>query len=310
MVAVDVGGTTIKGAVVDRCGRFESECLRSTPTPTPASGGSDAVIAELQAVVAELVATAGGDVGAVGLVVPGVVDAIRGRAELSANLGFRGVPLRDLVAAATRLPVVLEHDVRAAGVAERTVGSTVGVQDFLLAVIGTGIAGVVQASGHHVTGATGLAGELGHIPVWPGGEHCPCGQRGCLERYASAAAVARRYAQAGGEVGLSAAEIAERAGSGDATAGRVWQEAVEALAIALATCTMLLDPAMIVLAGGLSNAGHALLEPVRQALVGLVRWREPPPVELSRLGGRAGVVGAALFAWQAAGEQDFGSWRL
>jgi glucokinase len=289
VIAVDVGGTTIKGAVVDAGGAF----LRERSRPTPAADGADAVVGALLEVIAEL--TADGDVGAVGVVVPGAVDAEAGRAVFSANLGFRDVPLREIVAEATGLPARLEHDVRAADVAEREVGATAGVDDYVLAVIGTGIAAVIRTGGRRVVGATRVPGELGHIPVWPGGEQCSCGQRGCLERYASAAAIARRYAQAGGEAGLSAVEVLARSAD-DGLAARVWAEAVEALALAFTTCKFLLDPALIVIGGGLSDAGDALLEPVQQELGKLVVWREPPVVKLSPLGGRAGLVGAALLA--------------
>jgi len=289
VVAVDVGGTTIKGAVVDGDGAF----LRERSRPTPATDGPDAVVGALLELIAELAAD--GDVAAVGVVVPGAVDAEAGRAVFSANLGFRGEPLREIVAEATGLPALLEHDVRAADVAEQEVGATAGVDDYVLAVIGTGIAAVIRTGGKRVVGATKVPGELGHIPVWPGGEQCNCGQRGCLERYASAAAIARRYAEAGGEPGLSAIEVIAR-GADDELAARVWAEAVEALALAFTTCKFLLDPALIVLAGGLSEAGDALLKPVQQELAKLVLWREPPVVKLSPLGGRAGLVGAALLA--------------
>ena len=289
VIAVDVGGTTIKGAVVGGDGAVHHELTR----PTPVAEGPDAVIAELQAVVAGLAAAAPAQ--AVGVVVPGVVDSAAGRAVFSANVGLREVPVRDLVQSAAGLPTVLEHDVYAAGVAERVMGAAVGVHDHLVAVIGTGIAGVVHVDGRPVRGALGIAGELGHIPVWPGGEQCPCGQRGCLERYGSASAIARRYAELGGEPGTSAEAIVVRRAT-DPAAQRVWQEAAEALAIAFVTCTMLLDPAVIVLAGGLSGAGDALREPVLSELAARLTWREPPPLWLSPLGGRAGLLGAAILA--------------
>jgi glucokinase len=289
VVAVDVGGTTIKGAVVDQAGQF----LRELSRPTPVVAGPDAVIAALLETIAEL--RSGGDAGAVGVVVPGAVDANSGRAVFSANLGFRDVPLREIVGEATGLPAMLEHDVRAAGVAEQKLGATGGVDDYLLAVIGTGIAAVVVSGGRQVVGATGISGELGHIPVWPGGEQCSCGQRGCLERYSSAAAITRRYAEGGGESGLSAGAVLARRAE-DANAARVWTEAIEALALAFATCTYLLDPALIVIGGGLSAAGSELLIPVQEELAKLVLWRPVPAVKLSPLGARAGLVGAAVLA--------------
>lgn len=306
VMAVDVGGTTIKGAILDIRGRV----LREVEHATPVARGPDAVIAELEAILAGLAAFAGGaewQLRAAAVVVPGIVDAAAGRAEFSANLGFRGVPLRDLIEKACGLPTLLEHDVWAAGVAERTVGITHGVDDHLLAVIGTGISGVISVGGHTVRGARGLAGELGHVPVVGGDRPCPCGQRGCLERYASASAIARRYAELGGDGGASARDIASRREM-EPAAAQAWQEAVEALASAFAFCTMVLDPEMIVLAGGLSAAGTALLEPVAAGLRARVAWRDPPPLRLSPLGGRAGLIGAAVLAWRMAGEDVAGRW--
>ncbi len=293
VLAIDVGGTTIKGALVADDGTFLSEMAR----PTPVAEGPDAVVTALLALVSELTGATPVDARALGLVVPGVVDSRTGRAVWSANVGFRDVPLRDVVRDAVGLPTLLEHDVYAAGVAERTVGAAVGVDDHLIAVIGTGIAGVLHVGGRPVRGALGVAGELGHIPVWPGGEHCPCGQRGCLERYASAAAIARRYAALGGEPGVTAEQVAVRR-STDPAAQRVWQEATEALAIALVTCTMLLDPELIVIGGGLSAAGDALRAPVDAELTERITWRAPPTLHLSPLGGRAGLTGAAILVRQ------------
>jgi glucokinase len=289
VVAVDLGGTTIKGTVVDAASNTLSERSR----PTPAADGPDAVITALLELIAEL--RADYEISAVGVVVPGHVDGAGGRAIYSANVGFRNVPLRDIVAQATGLPALLEHDVRAAGVAEDALGATAGVEDYLLAVIGTGIAAVLKTGGRAVSGAISLPGELGHIPVWPGGEPCSCGQRGCLERYSSAAAITRRYAAAGGEPGLPAGEVLARRAD-DVTAARVWDEATESLALAFTTCTYLLDPELIVIAGGLSAAGDELLTPVQEALARLVLWRPVPAVRLSPLGARAGLLGAALLA--------------
>ena len=158
VAAVDVGGTTIKGAVLDAAGGVLRECSR----PTPAAQGSDAVVSAVLEVVERLRApepaveagatpTASGVPAAVGVVVPGVVDAAAGCAVYSANLGFRDVPLREIVQRASGLPALLEHDVRAAGVAEQILGATAGVQDYLLAVIGTGIAAVVCTGGQRIS---------------------------------------------------------------------------------------------------------------------------------------------------------------
>lgn len=303
VLAVDVGGTGIKAALVDDGGTL----LRELQRPTPVAEGPLAVVAAVRAVAREL---AGPGVVSAGVVVPGSVDAASGTARYAANIGWTDVPLRDLIAADLGIPVALEHDVRAAGLAERTLGRAGGVADCLIVVIGTGIAGVVMSGGVALHGATGLAGEIGHVPAYPDGELCACGQRGCLETYASAAAIARRYLAAdGGRPDAPGAREIAAARESDPIAGRVWHEATEALGIALASVTMLLDPSLVVLGGGLAAAGDALLEPVRAALAARLTWRPAPAVELSPLGSRAGQVGAAILAWQAVGMVDFGSWR-
>jgi glucokinase len=305
VVAIDVGGTGIKLALVDGSGVAREQAQLATPV----ADGPAAVVEAVRGAAAKLAVP---QAVALGIVVPGEVDVAAGVARYSANIGWRDVPLRALLSADLGLPVVLDHDVRAAGLAERTLGRAAGVADCLLVVAGTGIAGVLIAGGATVRGATDLAGELGHIPVYPDGELCACGQRGCLETYASAAAIARRYAARTGAAPdaaqpASAADVVATRGT-DPAAAAVWAEATEALGIALATYTMLLDPALIVLGGGLAAAGDALLEPVREVLAARLTWRPPPRLTLSPLGGRAGLSGAALLAWQAVGRTDFTAW--
>ena len=295
VIAVDVGGTGIKAALLDAAGRV----LRRGDEPTPVSDGPSAVVDAVRQAACEL---AGPEVVAAGVVVPGSVDVPSGTARYSANLGWRDVPLRDLLAVDLGVPVAIEHDVRAAGLAERTVGRARGVADCLIIVIGTGIACAVVSGGMAVRGAAGLAGEIGHMPVYANGDVCACGQRGCLETYASAAAIVRRYRAAGGVL-TGAREIAAACES-DPLARTAWREATDTLGIALASYTMLLDPELIVLGGGLAGAGEALLVPVQTALAARLAWRAVPPVELSPLGSRAGELGAAILAWQAAGRAD------
>jgi glucokinase len=301
VLAVDVGGTGIKAARLDA----DACVVEQSERPTPVADGPAAVVAAVRAAALELADT---DVVAAGVVVPGAVDVATGTARYAANIGWHDVPLRDLLAADLGIPVAVEHDVRAAGLAERTLGAARGVADGLIVVIGTGIAGVVVSGGVPLRGDTDLAGEIGHVPVHPEGEVCACGQRGCLETYASAAAIARRYRARGGALaGASAREIAAGRAS-DPLAAQVWEEATDALGIALASATMLLDPQLVVLAGGLATAGAALLDPVRTALAGRLTWRPSPVVVLSPLGARGGMLGAAILAWHLTGRTDFDDW--
>jgi glucokinase len=144
----------------------------------------------------------------------------------------------------------------------------------------------------------GAAGEIGHMIVHCGVGRCACGQRGCLEVYASAAGIARTHQARGGSSLMGAAEIST---SAQPLAVQVWGEAIELLALALMSTTVVLDPGVIVVAGGLSLAGAALVEPLQAELDRLLTWRPAPPVMVSRLLATSGLYGAALGAWAAAG---------
>lgn len=280
VVGIDVGGTRIKGALMSRA---EDVLLtRSVVTPAEPAALTDAV--------ADLVARLRDEhTVAVGIASPGIVAD--GVVTFAANLPWRDEPLRDSVTAASGLPTALGHDVAAAALAE---SRTQSEPDLLFVALGTGIAAAHVRHGVVERGATGRAGELGHHPVHPDGEACPCGQRGCLERYASAAAIARGYAERTG-VALDSAAIVQRLPTDD-DAATVWSRATDALATALATCALLLDPGAIVFGGGLADAGAALLDPVRNGLAARLAFRPPPPVRAAVLGADAGVRGAALLA--------------
>ncbi|GAA2054315.1 ROK family protein [Leifsonia soli] len=293
VLAVDLGGTAMKGAVVREDGATMTESTLATP--------SDGILAALVELLGDLRRTAaddGHDVVGAGVATPGMLDEQRGLVYYASNLGWRDVPLLDILRSELHLPVAVGHDVRAAGLAERSSGAARGFGDFALVPIGTGVAAALVSSGGAVTGATGAAGEFGHIPVIPGGEPCTCGQRGCLEVYMSGAGVARRYRAAGGEA-LSTRRIVERLGD-DPLADRVWSEALDVLAQGLNILTLLLDPGLIVLGGGVSHAGDALFAPLGERMSAGLAWRERPPVVRSALGGDAGRAGAALLAFDAA----------
>jgi glucokinase len=300
VIAVDVGGTSIKAALIDSAGA----AIRRVDAPTPVAEGPDAVIDAVRDLARGLATP---DVVACGVVVPGVVEVATGIARYSTNIGWRDVPLGALLGDDLGVPVAVDHDVRAAGLAERTLGLARGVADCLVVVIGTGIAGVIVSSGAHIRGATDLAGEIGHLPVHPEGEICACGQRGCTEAYASAASIARRYLAVSGH-SLSAAEVAA-ARLSDPHAGQVWTDATDALGLAIVTCTMLLDPTSVVLAGGLAEAGDALRDPVLDAVEARLTWRPAPSIAVSPLASRAGQYGAALLAWQLVGS-ELTEWRI
>jgi len=295
VIALDVGGTGMKCALV----RPDGMVHHAERHPTLAARGPAAVTANILDVAAGLVARAHADEltpVAAGVAVPGVVDEEAGIAVWSSNVGFRDVPLRDLVSARLGVPAVLGHDVRVGGVAEARLGAGRDQRHVLFIAIGTGIAAAHVIDGKAFAGAHGAAGEVGHIIVRPGGAPCPCGARGCLETVASASAIGRRYAELSGVADAAAFDVAARAAAGEPLAAAVWKDAVEALADGLLTAQALYDAGMVVLGGGLAEAGEALLAPLRLALDTRVTFHRMPRLTRAALGDTAGCLGAALLA--------------
>jgi glucokinase len=291
VVALDVGGSAMKGAVLNEHGQV----VAFHRWPTPRNEGPGAVVGAVLGALDELLQYAEGAV-AVGLVVPGLVDDHTGIALYSENIGWRDVPFRKLVVERSGLPVGFGHDVRAGGLAERTLGAARGTDDVLFMPIGTGISGAMYVAGRLIENR--YAGEIGHIDVGSG-EPCACGARGCLEAVASGASIAKRYNRATGGTAAGAHEVLKRMVAGDHAAAKVWDEAVDALARALVTYTSLLAPKLIVIGGGLSGAGEVLLEPLRRRLRELLVWQQEPRIVAAVLGENAACVGAGLLARQA-----------
>jgi glucokinase len=301
VIGVDVGGTAVKAALIGIDGLEYGH----SEWPTPRHLGPDAVIAATIRAIVELRDEVSEDaqLRAVGLVVPGVVDAKQGIAVYAANLGWRELPLRQIVAEAIGLPVVLDHDVRAAGLAELELGAGRGLQEVLFVALGTGVAAAVITGGQAYAGATGRAGELGHLPVFPEGEWCACGQRGCTETYASGAAVSRRYSTASGISEVPAKDVISRAAAGDPLADRIFADAVTALARALVHYVLLMDPQVILIGGGMAASGEALLKPVSREVQAGLAWRPAPAISNGKFAGDAGRRGAGLLAWRALQER-------
>ncbi|MER5210010.1 ROK family protein [Streptomyces sp. NPDC002838] len=298
VIALDVGGTGMKAALIGAGG----ELLHQARLATGRERGPDAVVGGILDFAAELRAYGdrrfGEPAAAAGVAVPGILDEEHGIAAYSANLGWRDVPLRDLLADRLGgIPVALGHDVRTGGLAEGRIGAGRGADRFLFVPLGTGIAGAIGIGGRVEAGAHGFAGEIGHIVVRPGGTPCPCGQRGCLERYASAAAVSAAWVEAGEDPEADAADCAKAVVSGDPNAVRVWQDAVDALADGLVTALTLLDPRTLIIGGGLAEAGETLFTPLREAVRRRVTFQKLPTLVPAALGDTAGCLGAGLLAW-------------
>jgi glucokinase len=306
VVAVDVGGTNLKGALVDRRGRTHAQERRPTQTDAGPRAAIEAVLA------------LGGDLArheprpvAVGLAVPGLVDESAGTVRNAANLHWRDVPIGPLAEQRLGVAVTISHDVRAAALAEGLLGAARDATDYLLITLGTGVGGAVVIGGRPYSGAHGIGGELGHIAVEPRGPMCACGRQGCLETFASASHIAQRYLEMTGDESddLDAEQVSKRAAAGDPLADAVWSQALDALAIAIANYATLLDPEMVVIGGGMA-ADDNLFDSLRHRLRAHMRFGDPPAVVPAVLGREAGRLGAAIAAWRVAGidESEFASW--
>ncbi|MGJ9404789.1 ROK family protein [Nesterenkonia aurantiaca] len=287
VLAVDIGGTTVKGSVfVDGVELIPG---RTVPTFEGPFSAFDAVL-ELVSGLARTARALGYEPTTIGAGAPGLVDAQTGLVRYAANLGWTDLPLARLLEERFSLPTSIDHDARTAARAEMAARPT--LRDFVFIPIGTGVSSAVVSAGKTVIGARGQAGELGHVPTIPNGRPCSCGQFGCLETYASASAVLAGYIAAGGTAN-STADVAKLVGK-DALADEVWSDAVNALATGIIMLTATLDPAELIVGGGLSAAGPVLLDPLRERVGQLLGWRDSPAISTSHAGPRAGLIGAAL----------------
>jgi glucokinase len=296
VVALDVGGTRIKTALISHDGTPR----RVETVPTGRGRGPEAVVDHVLDVAARLCddeAADGRPPRAVGLTLPGIVDETSGVAAFSANVGWRDVPIGRLLSERLGVPAVLCHDVRAAALAESRLGVGAGTPSFVFVAIGTGIGGALVLDGRIHRGAGHRAGEIGHVVVAPDGPPCGCGARGCVETLASARAIEHRYARRTGSAGVDAEEVARRVAAGDRLAAEIWADAVHALALGLMTCVTLVDPGLVVIGGGLAEAGATLLDPLAAALAERATFQVPPRTVTTRLGELAGCQGAGLAAW-------------
>lgn len=296
VVAIDVGGTTMKVSGVGPTGAMTAP--RRVPSPPPGPGSADEVVRIATDLVREESERLGVSPAGLGIALPGVVVEDQALGVYSENLEWHDVDFRAAFAQTLDIPVAVAHDVRAAGAAETRLGAAQGASTALVLAIGTGIATSVQVDGRLHVGR-GYAGEIGHAVVEPGGEPCVCGNQGCLEATASAGAIRRRYERDAGTQVAGAKEVLALAAAGDPVAVAVRDSAFDALALGLSHAVTLLVPDVVVIAGGLSEAGDALLVPLAERLERLVRYGPVPPLVRAHLGEDAGLVGAALAARDA-----------
>ncbi len=291
-IGVDLGGTTIG------LGSYAADgsCARAISVPTPQPQYPEPVLEAVATAIAELAAVAP---VAVGIGTPGPADAAGRIARISINLpGWRDVPVADRLEALTGLPTVVANDANCAALGEAWLGAGRGRQDFIMLTLGTGVGGGIILGGRLFAGHGGMAGELGHITLYPEGPRCNSGNRGTLEQYLSIQAVRRR-------AGKDPAELGKLAAAGDPDALAFWQAYGRDLGIGLATLTVVLTPQAIVIGGGIAASAEYFLPAARAELCDRVPLSAPLGLELlqAQLGSQAGIAGAARLAWQQFGEK-------
>lgn len=311
-IGVDVGGTKIAAGVVDDDGKVLQTIRKDSPAKE-----RKAIISTIVEAVSQLRA-AHPQAATVGIGAAGFIDADRNTIAYGTNLDWTGLRLGDVVAEQVGLPTVVENDANAFGWAEARFGTARGRSNALIVAIGTGLGGALVVNGQLVRGAAGFGGEIGHINVVPDGRPCGCGQNGCLERYASGTALgvngwelarfrptyaSRIIELSGGDPDhISGKAVTAAAREGDPAALECYAQLTRWLGLGLADLCAVLDPEIIVIAGGLAEAGDILLDPARAAFsryltAGL--HRPEIPVALAQGGQEAGLVGAADLARQA-----------
>ncbi|MCH8051145.1 MAG: ROK family protein [Chloroflexi bacterium] len=314
--AIDLGGTNVRAIVAGLDGKISGDDRR----PSRASDGLDATIETLLASLAHACSEAGVEASALrglGVATPGWVDTERGIVPAAPQLiGWRDVPLVEMLQERLGLTVRLENDANAAALGENAFGAGRGTRHMLYITVSTGVGAGIIVDGRLYGGAKGSAGEIGHTIVDPSGPPCGCGKHGCLESLSSGTAIARRAAQAADrgdsaalagirerEGRLGARQVADAARQGDAASIAIYEEAGYFLGIALANAVNLLSPEAIILGGGVMRAKDLFLPRAEETMRDLALDEPLKYMRLAEaeLGDRAGVMGMIARLGQQAG---------
>ncbi len=296
VLAIDIGGTFIKSAIVDVTHGLPSTVSNVSRTPT-AVGSEDGhkLMAQLLRIGNEAKTSA--EFSAIGVITPGLLDEERGVIRYATNLHVRDLDMREQLESALNLPVGFGHDGRACALAEHLAGAAQGLDNFALMPIGTGISVGLVIDGQ-LPSSDGFIGEIGHANTGHSVK-CECGLVGCFEAVASTASIARRYHAATGTA-VDAKFVVDASARGDAVAAGIWNDALDSIAIACDWLMNTLSPEAIVFAGGLSAAGERLVAPIDERLGQRISFQRRPKLKLALLGDDAGILGSAALALKAA----------
>jgi glucokinase len=298
-IGVDLGGTNLRAAAIHRTGKV----LQKIEGATQLSAGRDSVVSDIVASIVKLRAALGVEhlVG-IGIGIPGFIIMEKGLVTDSPNLpGFQNFAIRDEIERLLQSPVLLENDANAAALGEKWMGAGRDVDDLVLLTLGTGIGGGVICNGRVLHGFVGMAGELGHMTVVPGGNPCGCGNNGCLEKHASATAISTMARMMGLGEHLTAKEVFELAIAGDQKARVVFERMGIALGLGLANLVNIFNFPLYLLSGGVLPAwdlfAPAMFNELKRRSV--VFRSTNTRVERATLGNEAGLFGAAYLPFQA-----------
>src|SRR4051794_30942186 len=296
-IGVDLGGTNLRAAAIDRAGTMLDKISGSTKF----TEGREAVLADIASAISTLRERHGtAELAGIGVGVPGFIRIKDGFITGSNNLPYlEDFPVRDELSRRLDTGVMLENDANAAALGEQWIGAGKGVDDLVLLTLGTGIGGGIVSGGRIIRGCVGMAGELGHVTVIPDGNPCGCGNRGCLEKHASATAVtAMAHLLRLGD-NLTPKEVTEFAQAGDARAKRIYEIMGEMLGIALATLANTFNYPLYLLSGGILPAWNffapKMLEVTRER--SFTFRTTDTRIEKATLGNEAGLYGAAYLPW-------------
>lgn len=299
-IGVDLGGTKTTAALVDSSGCV----IRRETAVTPGADGPRGILEVVTRLIDEV--AEGVTPIAVGVGAAGVIDHCEGvvRSATSVLRDWAGTPVRDLLRDATGWPTQVVNDVHAHALGEAWVGAAVDADSLYMVAVGTGVGASFVRGGEVWFGAHDVAGHLGHIPVAAAaGRPCVCGRAGHLESIAAGPAICRSYGERTGEPVATVQEVVRRAAAGSAIATEVIDVAAVALGAAVGGTINLLDPAMVVIGGGVTGAGAVWRAPMEAALRGeLLPATAAVPVHMSALGGDAALVGAARIAFEDVGK--------
>lgn len=312
IVGVDVGGTKIAASLVDARGQIICNVRQPTDISNP-----EATLDSIAATVDRVIQNGGlsrGDVQAIGLGIPGLVDPQNGIGIASVNLNWQNVKVKMGIEKRVGLPCAIENDVKAAALGEARYGAGKGLSNLIFLSIGTGISSAFISDKKIYRGPNGMAGEIGHTVLERGGVLCKCGGHGCFEALASGPAIAARAARKirGGRtslmlqtsgantIELTGEAVFQAASQGDEVAVETLEEVCEYIAIAIQFLALAFDPQIVVLGGGVAQAGKPFVEPVKLALGRLAEesWvfakiYSASFVQVTQLGGDIGMLGAA-----------------